>query len=168
MQKPFRFVQRELLEVEAVRWTGTNNSGVYKLIGHNNESFRWHEEDFWMIPDDPDRAWEKVELGHWIVKDFEGEFSLVDHEAFHQEFERDDNTAVRSITPLGEGLLSPEQACAEALALSGDFTKLVIVYSGEDEIPGVITSGVSYSEIYDVSKFLTLLVETLGYTPPIE
>ena len=167
MQKPFRFVQRELSEVTAVRWVGTNNSGVYKLIGHNNENFRWWEEDFWAIAEEED-DWVKIEVGDWIVKDFEGEFTVVTHESFHQEFERDDNKAVRSITPLGEGLLSPEQACAEALALSSDFRKLVIVYSGEDEIPGVITSGVSYSEIHDVSKFLTLLVETLGYEPSAE
>lgn len=159
MRKPRKFIQKELEEVEAVRWTGNNKEAVYELFGEEQSSFMFDGKDFFLSTDEGEL--ETLDVGNWLVKYDENKFTQSDDDTFREFWQRTDRDVVRSITPLGEGLLSPSQACSEALAQSHEFNKVVIVYADFDDAPGVITSNINLNELFGVSEFLSTIAKMM-------
>lgn len=98
---------RKPVPVEAVQWTGGNESELVVFAHGRFEAV--HPDD---RGDDPEQtgalldhhsAWTRVYTGQWIVKDPEGRFSAVDEVAFAEEYEPVQGACRRCETSHGVG-----------------------------------------------------------------
>lgn len=82
MSNVARYRTRQI-EVDAIRWTGADNcEQVFVFLGLNHRDDDRHE----LIDITGRGGWQAAEVGDWIVRDAEGDFEVVSHEEFTDEF----------------------------------------------------------------------------------